>query len=235
MIVHFLKRDILDFRLLWIGLLVVTLLWAIGSRWVFGESGWKFLLLGYYLFGLVPQNFVLGSPWRTQHQMSRHYLLSLPIGHKTLFLIQNIRLIIFWLPALAFGGLAPFFGSRLIEHFTTVHWGFFYFGLVVSIGFMEQMGIWTMLEWERLTSYIQPSDRFLSYGKIFGVSFGGTMVIFGAWTDLLLLNFPIALFFPSQFYQLFSIMQFSYLVFTMGFLILGFWIPRNARRWCVSL
>ena len=235
MIGHFLKRDFLDFRLLWIGLLIVTLLWAMGSKRIFGTTGLEYLFFGYIFFGMLPQNFILGSPWRTQHQISRHYLLSLPLAHKNLFLIQNIRMMIFGFPALALGSLLPFWGSSLFDHFTGLSWVLFYSGLVVSFGLLEQIGIWTTLEWERVTSYLQPSERFGAYMKIFVGSFGVMIILSWAWVDLLLPDYPFFLFTPHQLHQLFSTIPFSQIVFPAGLLLLGFWIPHNARRWCVTL
>ena len=63
--------------------------------------------MAYFIFGMTGESWVMGTAWRSQYHLSRHYLLALPIRHKTLFVIQHTRIAVFWVPVLIAGIVAP--------------------------------------------------------------------------------------------------------------------------------
>jgi hypothetical protein len=107
MIRHFLRRDFRDCRLYWASLLLIT----VASLFA-GVIGLTILFWVYFMFPSMAQGYILGSPWRTQHQMSRHYLLALPISHKKLFVIQQARMLVFLATVLNFRRLFAVYHTK---------------------------------------------------------------------------------------------------------------------------
>src|SRR5262245_14881244 len=120
MLAHFLRRDFRDFQTWWallgvltIGALVAEhLLSALVPTRVFTRlPTFMGLFWIYTIFEMVSIPHVLGGVWRTQHQTSRYYLLSLPLSHRKLFAIQHARLAVFWLPLIGLGGVGPWWAG----------------------------------------------------------------------------------------------------------------------------
>ncbi len=232
MVGHFLSRDVRDFSLWWISLGIVSLGFAASSIVVPWRQRIDLLLLAYFLFGFLPSAQVLGSVWRTQHQWSRHYLLALPLSHTRLLAIQHARLLVFWLPLLLVSTVMPAVTPRAWTRFTVLDWSLYYGGVVVSVGLLMQLAIWSTLEHERISTYVPKAQRLWAWVKMFGVIYGLMAVLGTAWVDLLL--DPASrrhqgllgwLYWPGA----------SRVIFPAGCLLALFWVRRNARRWCVTL
>jgi hypothetical protein len=226
MIRHFLRRDFRDCRLYWASLLLIT----VASLFA-GVIGLTILFWVYFMFPSMAQGYILGSPWRTQHQMSRHYLLALPISHKKLFVIQQARMLVFWLPFSIFAACLPFTILNSLQVY-----GFYYFALFVSILVFMHSQIWSALEMESISTYVPKGYRLWAYIKIF-IVVGGTMMILGqGWTNLLSDNLvargPKVPF--SEFLSLMRLIP-AQTIFVGALILLAFWVPHNARRWCVTL
>jgi len=232
MILHFLKRDFVDHLLGWIFILVITGLAILVSHTPVGLINWPILFIVYYFFATTANQHTLGSVWRTQHLLSRHYLLSLPASHKKLFLTLQIRILVFWLPFLTLACLFPLIVSGT-GFFTVETWILYYFGLFTSVVTVIHTGIWSALEMERISSYLPKRQRLWANIKLFAVMMGPLIILYLAWADLLSSVFAPA--WPS-FRQLrfFKDLQLARAVFAGALLVLIFWIPRNARRWCVT-
>ena len=224
MTLHFLKRDFIDFRLEWVILLIVTTLAVVVSYTPAARFSWIGLLYAYGIFAIAPLPEILGSVWRTQHHLSRHYLLSLPVPHKKLFLIQQIRLLTFCLPLMILGCLWPFLTSIGLKSFTLETWILYYFGLFISVSLLIHSMIWQTLEMERISSYLPRGERLWANIKLFVVWMGLWVIPAVAWVDLLKAGGPI-----------YKSIHLAHVVFPAMFIVLIFLIPRNARRWCVTL
>lgn len=225
MIRHFIKRDFQDFLLGWmiIGILTVV---AAALGLLTSSLELVIFVLGYvyFMFASWPAAQIIGSVWRTQHQMSRYYLLSLPVSHRKLFFIQQMRLAICWIPFIAWASLLPFI-TRVGVGLTWDRWGLYYSALCITVATIIHVIIWTSLIMERIASYLPRGKRILAYLKLLVVPILGYVTLVFAWMDLILwdgrltlLNIPLA-----------------EVIFFATFVILIFWIPRNARRWCVTL
>jgi hypothetical protein len=228
---HFLKRDFLDFRLYWIILGIITAFYiftygVVRHSWL----GLEWLFWAYFMFAIIPVNYILGSVWRTQHQLSRHYLLALPINHKRLFALQHLRILIFWFPLLSLGSLYPFL-SGMSSSFAWNAWLLYYMGLLTTAGLYLEYFIWSTVEWEEISRYLPKGARFGAYLKLFVVPWAiFFLLLLPAWVSLLLSTIP------SLTDSLLGIGSPSpWIVFLIGVIVLIIWIPRNARKWCVSL
>lgn len=241
MIGHFVKRDFLDHRLAWAALAIMTALCFGGLRlagtyFLVREIARQTLLLTYIMFGVTSSQSVLGSAWRTQYQLSRHYLLALPIPHRRLFIIQQVRVVVFWLPIVIGGGLWPLVGAL---NFTLAEWLLYYLGIVTSVGLLIQGMFWTTLESERIMSYVPKGKRLLVWAKLMAVSFGVVFGLMLAWVDLVFLRWllrdhPALAPLTREAFAPFHSLP-SEVVFPVGFLLLIFSTRHNARRWCVTL
>jgi len=101
MLKHFLIRDFKDLQIFWLFVTGIFCFGAIISMFLPLKAVRVIPLgLAYLLFiaSSLPVTHILGSNWRTQHTLSRQYLLALPVSHERLFIIQQIRLGIFSLP-----------------------------------------------------------------------------------------------------------------------------------------
>lgn len=227
MILHFLRRDFKDCQLYWVTLIFIT----IGAALIGGVIGLQLLFWVYFMFPSMAQGYVLGSLWRTQHQMSRHYLLALPISHKKLFKIQQIRMLMFWLPLAILAACLPF------TILSSLRVGaFYYFALLVSIAVWMHSQIWSALEMESISTYVTKGRRLWAYIKFFVVGAGPMMILGAAWANLLIEN-VVARGPTAPLLDFLSLMRWipARAIFFGALILLAFWIPHNARRWCVTL
>jgi hypothetical protein len=228
MLAHFLERDLRDHSVAWVLLLILTALGLVAGL-MLGHWGWIALFQGYFMFGVLLSGSIAGSIWRTQHQLSRHYLLSLPIAHVTLFMIQQVRMAMFWAPLLGLVWILPVLGvisPPAIQGF----WVLYYGGAAVSIALLVQHSLWTTLEAERISAFVPKGARLWSHAKntLAGIGLYGAFA--WAWGDLLEADrfMPWAGLAPRG-------VRPAPLVFLGGIIVLALWVRHNARRWCVTL
>ena len=246
MIIHFLKRDFLDFRVYWFIVAGITLAYGMahhftkldspGSPW----SSLQVLLFAYFFLAIMPQSYVLGSVWRTQHQLSRHYLLALPISHRHLFTIQHYRMVVFWIPVLGLCSIYPFLGKG----FSSASWDtwmVYYIALLTTCVLFIEYGIWSTVQWEEMTSYLPQSARMRAWLKMLVPIAVFLLVVEPAWMRLLTpIWFPRLKQMPDTFSFLGVLMGATgpppSLVFpALALFLIVYWIPHNARKWCVTL
>ena len=111
MITHFLYRDFITHRFHWL-LLILFSFFVLPS--IVAAKGMFYLLIYVYsLFAVTPIYHLTGVTFRSQHIMSRNYILSLPVKRKKLFLITQLRAFIFWIPFLLVVCLFPWINQRL--------------------------------------------------------------------------------------------------------------------------
>jgi len=176
--------------------------------------------------------------WRSQHQWSRHYLLSLPLSHRRLFAIQHLRMLIFWLPLLLLSGSSPAWADLGWTRLTMGDRVLYYFGLLTSVGLMLEGQIWMTLDMERVAMYVPKGQRVWA----FAIRIGGMYCLMGllslAWADLL--SFRAVPRGSLHFLGPLSMLGFvyrpgiAYAIFPVGCLLAVFWMRHNRRRWCVT-
>jgi hypothetical protein len=108
MIFHFMYRDALDNRISWYVVIAVSLL-AIPFFYLNPNLAWTFLFFSYYMFSMAPLQAMMGSAHRSQHIMSRHYLLALPVPRKKIFRLLFFRLIPYGAPLFVCAALMPLY------------------------------------------------------------------------------------------------------------------------------
>lgn len=222
MIVHFVRRDFQDFRLGWILVFVVSLLAIPGL--LMGPRG--FVLYGlawaYGMFGMAPIQEILGSTLRNQHQLSRHYLLSLPVSHTRLFQIQQLRIFVFCIPLILLAGVLPFVLDDTSKANVFI-FALYYFNLVVSLGIFVHSMIWLALEQERIAGYIPRRERLWVHIKSMIIFIALFTVPTFVWQDL----------FRAVGKQP-TIKSFTYICLIAMTATLIFLFSRNRSRWCVT-
>jgi len=170
MIAHFIKRDFKTYKLAWNFLIIGTVLFVSMSI----LSGFKVLLilLGYlyFFFGLIPYNNLIGVTWRSQHIMSRNYLLSLPIKREKLFHTIQLRAFIYWLPFLILQSLLPLIPFKLpfkgIFSFSGFRYVSYLVFLLFAVLWLINMGFILPISMERITSYLTQKQRFTAHLKL---------------------------------------------------------------------
>jgi len=116
---HFIKRDFADHQSGWISLLGVFL-FAVAFQELFLSNEfqmWPLILAGYAagLFALVAIGKISGTILRSQHLMSRNYMLSLPINREKMFFLMQIRILVFWIPLLLIAWSAPLYSTTVVD------------------------------------------------------------------------------------------------------------------------
>ena len=128
MIAPFIIRDFKTFKMAWLFIVLFSLA-AIPLR--SHSFVLSFLTMSYFLFACVPISQIVGAKNRSQHVMSRNYLLALPINRKRNFLYLIVRIQIFLVPLILLAAsLLVFFvakyrtasGPTTVVYFCLFHW-----------------------------------------------------------------------------------------------------------------
>ena len=241
MTLHFLKRDFLDCRMSWIILLIFTILGVLSPfAHPVGVVSIPFIFLAYLLFPNIFMSNILGSVWRTQHQLSRHYLLSLPLLHRKLFRIQQVRILVLWIPFLTLACLLPLIGYVASGPLSVglEMWFFYYFGLFTSVMLFIHINIWMTLEMERISSYLPKRERIWAFIKMFVVMGGLIAILVFAWENLfyraVVSIWPASPLRESPFSLIIENIYLARVGFPSAFIVLLIFIRHNTRRWCVT-
>lgn len=227
---HFLKRDFLDFRLHWalIGLISIPMIW-----WLRSESFvfWVWFIIGqtYFMWGMMGTAHCFPVVQKARDRISRSYLLSLPIPRKTVFAIQHLRCVVFWLPCvlLALYCLA----SKRIHPDSVLEVLVFFLGIAATIGFFIESSVWMTLEEERMACYMSRAERLVGRARSYLLMVGGCLPLYYAWANMLLPSDPRYLG-NSWFYRTMALCIPS-LVFPIAGVLTVALTVYNARRWCV--
>lgn len=98
MIKHFLKRDFQDSLAVWIIISGLTLLFLMSYLlWPSPNLIWALGYL-YFLFSMFQTGGMLGSIVRSDHTISRHYFLTLPLQRNKMFYVVIVRAFVFYIP-----------------------------------------------------------------------------------------------------------------------------------------
>ena len=171
MILHFIKRDFLTHRLPWAILALGTLV----SLRLFPSSHLLYLGLvySYLLFAITPMSELTGAKWRSQHVMSRSYLLALPVERKKLFWLTQARALVFFLPLIALAYILPTFlpeAQRVYVNFVPkgASLGVYHVLVLLMVGWMLNSMISLPLGFERVWGYSNQRQRLTAYVLIIG-------------------------------------------------------------------
>jgi hypothetical protein len=236
MLSHFVRRDFLDQRPYWGMVAAVTVLYAV-ALFFQGPEIFRTQLLGmaYFIFGMSGESWVMGTAWRSQYHLSRHYLLALPIRHKTLFVIQHIRIAVFWVPVLIAGIVAPWIWGELAGRLAMPRYLFHLFALLTSIALVIESSMWMTLEMERLSRYVPAGRRLWTWVRAIILQCGALAILGLGWFDLWarpLIGPPRARILPTLVPLAGTL---PWIVFPAALLLAIAWFRHNARRWCVTL
>ena len=193
MIAHFIMRDFRTFKFHWIVLIGISLFAS--PLVIFSTNFLDVLGYAYFFFGLVPQNNLTGVSWRSQHIMSRNYLLALPVERKKLFLIIQYRALVYFAPFMIYCLTAPFFstsfarGMRISSEMYPIYAIMVVFGIIWTINAM----IYSQLGMEKANSYQTPQQRAKSHFKNFAIYFFEVTIIISAFFNRTILNLNLFL------------------------------------------
>lgn len=189
MIKHFLKRDFDDCYIYWFVVIIVAVLaLVIGPLLTRKEFLvlWGVLAYIYFIIGIFPLTHVLGSQWRSQHYLSRFYLLALPVSRLELFNIQQIRILFFMVPFIFVMLALPLvflFSQFVVLSPVCLVWGIVYFLLFfISIMLYLQGIISAVLASERISRKVDKSDRFFAQLKSSGLAIIYLFIVVSSWT-----------------------------------------------------
>ena len=159
MIYHFLHRDFLSNKVNWIMNFVIISVCLAGSL----VSQEILFILGVVemFFAILPLQSLTGAAWRSQHVMSRNYLLSLPVDRQKMFLIVQMRALVFAVPVLIYASIMPFFSpfvSTLVLSAGS-HFIIYFLMLVMALIWMINSSIYSNLIFEKITTYLTKLER----------------------------------------------------------------------------
>jgi hypothetical protein len=237
MLLHFIRRDFLDHRPHWGLLAAVTALYAVALPFFSGARTFGTQLLGvvYVMFALSGENSVMGTVWRSQYHLSRHYLLALPIAHKKLFVLQHLRIGAFWLPVLIAGTVGPLVWEQLARTLTLRLYVFHVFALLTSVGLLIESTMWMTLEMERLSRYVPSGRRLWTWVRAQVVTCAAMAFLGLGWFGLLAWGLvgapPLSALTTAALLAAIP----PRIIFPVALVWAILWMRRNASRWCVTL
>jgi hypothetical protein len=172
MIYHFIKRDFISHRLPW-AILVMGTFFSL-MFFSYNHLIYLGLLYAYLLFAMSPMGEMTGAKWRSQHVMSRSYLLALPVDRKALFAVTQWRALIFFTPLIALAFILPTFlpeAQRIYINFIPKNFPFGIYHVLVIL-----MVVWLLnsmmnlpLGFERVWAYPTQQKRMIAYARMIGV------------------------------------------------------------------
>lgn len=124
--------------------------------------------VGYLLFAMAPMNGIAGVTWRSQQIMSRNYLLALPVPRKQMFMLIQIRALVFWAPLFAFFTLIPIWQESRLE-WTPARYTCTVLTLSGLAFWCINMMISAQLNWERIATFLNQSQRFKAWVTVTAV------------------------------------------------------------------
>lgn len=171
MIYHFLHRDFLSNKINWVINLIIVLVCCIGA--VFHPAILFILGVVLLFFAVIPLQSLTGAAWRSQHVMSRNYLLSLPVPRRKMFFIVQMRALVFALPIIIYALLmpfySPFFASVVLP--ASSNYAVYFLMLILSVAWMINSAIYSNLIFEKITSYLTKIERTKSWTVSMGIFF----------------------------------------------------------------
>jgi hypothetical protein len=172
MIWHFVKQDFISHRLPWAILALITIFSL--AFFSYNHLVYIGLIYAYLLFAMTPMTELTGAKWRSQHVMSRSYMLALPVDRKELFWTTQWRGLIFFLPLIAMAFILPTFlpeAHRIYINFVpkTFPLGVYHVLILVMVVWLLNCMIAIPLSFERISAIQTQQGRLWAYVRIIGV------------------------------------------------------------------
>jgi predicted permease len=209
------KRDFKSNILLWIISGATTIFAAILVIFLPSFWGAAIPILGYMYFFLatIPIQGITGVKFRSQHVMSRNYLLSLPINRKQQFTIIQLRALVYWIPLILVALALPFILPR--ENFKgmqQINLLLYPMLLMSSIVWMINSFIRMEITTEEITSYQTQKQRFIRWA--------GTIILF-------LIEMAVVIFSWFEFFMHKGLSDYAIVIVVIG---LAVWRYQAARK-----
>ncbi len=178
----------MDLKLYWIVnlLIILSVPFVLIFMEDFSKDFFMIFFIYFYIFGIIcmiPVVHIFGSNWRNQHFLSRYYLLSLPVDHGKLFIIQQLRILACWATSIAFLVLLPFLlflgGHSSFDQI--LFFPIYYMTLIASILYVVNLLMFSMLKAEKITSYKMKKERFWSHVRFIGITIVGSVLLVLPW------------------------------------------------------
>lgn len=171
MIYHFVKRDFKSHFINWAILLIIVT----ACLWAMRLASEVIFVLGACLmfYAILPLQTITGASWRSQHSMSRNYLLSLPVPRKKMFFIVQIRAFVFALPIFLYALLIPEasdFFSALVPQAQQNRF-FYVLNVFLLLVWMINSSISANLVFEKISTYQTKLQRSLCWTLSLSVFF----------------------------------------------------------------
>jgi hypothetical protein len=166
MISHFIKRDFKSNIFVWIVFGIITLVVAVAA--IFSPSFrvaavFIFCYL-YFILATVPIQGITGAKLRTQHVMSRNYLLSLPVNRRRQFAIIQLRALVYWIPLILVVLSLPFISFvEEFERIRQINLLLYPVLLISSILWIINRIVSLQITMEEITSYQTQRQRFIRW------------------------------------------------------------------------
>lgn len=183
MIQHFILRDIKDFAFHWtilaICLIIAIITYFVTPKEIAGAIPFA-LAYGCFFFAFIPMGHIIGSAWRSQHMLSRSYLLSLPVPRITCFNINILRSFVFWIPFVLCAFLIPHFSYRSSygKYYFNVFAGFYPLGVLLGIFAYQCTMFVTVIHHEEIMRLVSREERFFAWIKNMAWTFLGVGMYF---------------------------------------------------------
>ena len=188
MIFHFIKRDYNTYRFFWIIIGVFSVV-SIPAVLVSGKYFMP-VAYAYLFFGIIPIKDLIGVTWRSQHIMSRNYILALPVKRKKLFFMIQYRALIYWLPFLILSWIAPLFLSDSILRKESEN-SYLIYALMIILGviWFINSSITMQLACEKISSYLTQKQRAKEWIKLMVVYLGEFAIVGISFLSILGISF----------------------------------------------
>lgn len=180
MIRHFLLRDFLSHRLLWVLICLGTVGTAIAQSLTAIEI-YHFTAYFYFLFWLVPFSSLVGVRLRSQQALSRYYLLALPVERKKQFLLLQLRSFVFSIPLCLYLFITPLFSEKFGKVFFMARESYWLYSISMALFLisMTNSSFLMQLRGEQISSYLKLEKRMLAWIRTLGILIaeGGAFIL----------------------------------------------------------
>ncbi len=179
MLKHFLKRDFKTNWIVWAFVVISGMFAWVMSLYVSIIPVLFGLGYIYFLVAFASHFMVLGTQWRSQHCMSRYYLLALPIERKSLYLIMQCRILVHWVPlllVLLYTPVSYYYttdGGRVSHGWQGMpirHYVVYGLGVLSAMIWMVSSSIYVQLMSEKVTCYLIQYKRIVAWLMLIGLN-----------------------------------------------------------------
>jgi hypothetical protein len=162
MIFHWIKWDFKMFRAQWV---IFGLIFGVMSVAVHSHESIAFQGMLTFMFAIIPASKLIGAKFRSQHVMSRSYLLSLPRPRLEIYLMLLLRLQVFAVPFMAYLICLPRMGvgPPLSADLMLLDQRLLMLLVPVVSVWLSAMQVSTQISIETISSYLTLVQRFFAW------------------------------------------------------------------------